>query len=119
MNSVNISEKLDKITAYWKPVIVGELNGQHVKLVKCKGEFVFHKHENEDELFFVLEGEFDIEYRDRKEKVGIGDFIIIPRGIEHKPVARTETHLMVFEPAGTLNTGNKTNEFTVPDPQRI
>ena len=102
----NLSEKLKGITDHWNPRIVGELNGQHVKLVKFRGEFVWHKHEHEDELFLVIKGSFVMELRDKSVTMREGDSIIIPRGVEHRPVAEEEVEVLLFEPAGTLNTGN-------------
>jgi mannose-6-phosphate isomerase-like protein (cupin superfamily) len=96
----------------WSPKIVGELNGQHVKLAKLKGEFVWHKHDHEDELFFVVKGNFKMEYRDRIVIVNEKEFLIVPKGVEHKPVADEEVWVMLFEPATTLNTGNTENELT-------
>jgi mannose-6-phosphate isomerase-like protein (cupin superfamily) len=98
---------------------VGELNGQHVKLAKVKGEFVWHHHENEDELFFVLDGELRLEFRDGEVTLGPGELFIVPKGTEHRPVAREEVHLLMFEPASTLNTGNIRNERTVEDLERL
>ncbi len=106
INKVNISEKLNLFTDYWNPRIVGELNGQQVKLAKFQGEFVWHKHDNEDELFLVLEGSFKMKLRDKTLQINKGDFIIIPKGVEHKPSAEKEVHIMLFEPASTLNTGD-------------
>jgi mannose-6-phosphate isomerase-like protein (cupin superfamily) len=112
MNKVTISEKLSLIHEYWDPKIVGELNGQHVKLVKFKGEFVWHKHDNEDELFYVVKGKFIMEFRDRVVEVKENEFLIVPRGTEHRPVAIDEVSVMLFEPASTLNTGNTRGELT-------
>jgi mannose-6-phosphate isomerase-like protein (cupin superfamily) len=112
MEKVNVQEKLLNIHDHWNPRIAGELNGQLVKLVKFKGEFVFHKHDNEDELFYVLKGSFNMEYRDRIITVNENEFLIVPRGVEHRPVAAEEVSVMLFEPASTLNTGNIENEFT-------
>ena len=106
MTVINIAEKLSQFNDHWSPKIVGELNGQHVKLVKAEGEFVWHHHDHEDEMFLVIKGSFDMEYRDRTETIREGEFCIVPRGVEHRPVAHTEVHVMLFEPAGTLNTGN-------------
>jgi mannose-6-phosphate isomerase-like protein (cupin superfamily) len=106
INKINIAEKLNLFSDHWNPRIVGELNGQHVKLVKFQGEFVWHKHDNEDEMFLVLEGSFRMELRDKTININKGEFIIIPKGVEHKPSAEKEVHIMLFEPAGTLNTGN-------------
>jgi mannose-6-phosphate isomerase-like protein (cupin superfamily) len=116
---VKISDKLNLITDYWKPVIVGELNNQHVRLVKIKGEFVMHHHDNEDEFFLVLKGHLKMDYGNRIIDVNEGEFIIIPKGINHRPVADTETHLLLFEPCSTLNTGNIRNELTLDSPQKM
>ena len=99
-------------TDYWSPRIVGALNGQYVKLVKFKGEFVWHKHDDEDELFYVLKGSFKIEYRDRTVEINENEFIIVPRGIEHRPVAQEEVSVMLFEPRSTLNTGDAISDRT-------
>src|SRR6187549_442731 len=114
---INLREKLSLFDAHWDPKIVGELNGQHVKLVKFQGEFVWHQHEHEDELFLVLHGAFDMEFRDRVVEVREGEFIIVPRGVEHRPVAKNEVHVLLFEPASTLNTGNLVTERTVARPE--
>jgi mannose-6-phosphate isomerase-like protein (cupin superfamily) len=116
---VNLSEKLTQIQEYWDPHIVGELNGQHVKLAKLKGDFIWHSHQNEDELFLVLEGVLRLELRDGMVTLKPGEFYIVPRGVEHRPIAEEEVHLLMFEPASTLNTGNVRNERTVNKPQRI
>ena len=112
MKKVNIDEKLSTFSDHWNPRIIGELNGQYVKAVKLKGEFVWHHHDNEDELFLVIKGILRMEFRDRIEQVNEGEFIIVPRGVEHKPVANEEVHILLFEPASTLNTGNVENEKT-------
>jgi mannose-6-phosphate isomerase-like protein (cupin superfamily) len=112
IEKVNIEEKLNRIDDYWNPRIVGELNGQHVKLTKVSGEFIWHKHEEEDEMFLIISGDFIMELRDGSIPVKPGEFIIIPKGVEHRPVAKGEVHLMLFEPASTLNTGNVKNELT-------
>ncbi|WP_046369898.1 cupin domain-containing protein [Flavihumibacter petaseus] len=112
MKTVNINEKLGLFSEHWSPKIVGELNGQHVKLVKLKGPFVWHHHELEDELFLVIRGTLQMEFRDRTETVHENEFIIVPRGVEHRPVADEEVCIMLFEPATTLNTGDITNELT-------
>jgi mannose-6-phosphate isomerase-like protein (cupin superfamily) len=119
MDTVNLAEKLAVIPECWSPRIVGELNGQHVKLAKIQGTFVWHHHESEDELFLVLKGRMRMEFRDREVMVEPGEFIIVPRGIEHRPSADEETHIMLFEPATTLNTGNVREERTVERPQRL
>lgn len=118
MDKVNIKEKLGLISDYWKPIIVGELNNQQVRLVKIKGEFVMHRHDNEDELFLVIKGSLKMDYGDRIVDIFEGEFIIIPRGIQHKPIADIETHLLLFEPETVLNTGNVRNEFTLENPER-
>lgn len=119
MDKVNLAEKLALFTSHWEPKIVGELNGQHVKLAKLLGEFVWHHHEHEDELFLVIDGQLSMEFRDRTVSVEPGEFIIVPRGVEHRPVAASEVHILLFEPAGTLNTGNAESELTVVAPERL
>jgi mannose-6-phosphate isomerase-like protein (cupin superfamily) len=115
IEKVNIKEKFALFDEHWSPKIVGELNGQHVKLVKLHGEFVWHHHEQEDELFLVLSGRLRMDFRDRRVWVEQGEFIIVPRGVEHRPVAEEEVHVMLFEPATTLNTGNVRNELTATE----
>ncbi len=112
MKKINIEEKLALFNDYWNPRIVGELNGQHVKLVKFQGEFVWHKHDNEDEMFYVLKGEFNMELCDKTILIKENEFFIVPKGIEHRPVAEKEVSIMLFEPATTLNTGNTKGELT-------
>jgi mannose-6-phosphate isomerase-like protein (cupin superfamily) len=112
MEKVNLTEKLGQFAEQWSPKIVGELNGQLVKLVKFQGEFVWHHHDAEDEMFLVVRGAFDMHLRDRVVTIQEGEFFIVPRGIEHKPVAAEEAHVLLFEPATTLNTGNVRNERT-------
>jgi mannose-6-phosphate isomerase-like protein (cupin superfamily) len=119
VDKVNIREKLAHFNDLWNPRIVGELNGQHVKLVRFQGEFVWHKHDQEDELFLVIKGRFRMEFRDRTVWLEEGEFLIVPRGVEHRPVAEAEVHVMLFEPAGILNTGAVRNDRRVEDPQRI
>ncbi len=119
MEKVNLREKLTLFSDHWSPKVVGELNGQHVKLVKFAGEFVWHRHDHEDELFLVVSGRFRVEFRDRNVWLETGEFLIIPRGIEHRPVADEEVHVLLFEPATTLNTGNVRDEKTVEQPERI
>jgi mannose-6-phosphate isomerase-like protein (cupin superfamily) len=119
MEKVNIVEKLNQFTDYWHPRIVGELNGQHVKAVKLQGEFVWHHHDNEDELFLVVKGELKMEFRDKTVFVNEGEFIIVPRKVEHRPVAEKEVHILLFEPASTLNTGNVENERTRKNLEKI
>jgi mannose-6-phosphate isomerase-like protein (cupin superfamily) len=119
MSKVNLNEKLSAVKGYWSPKIVGELNGQHVKVVKLKGSFIWHHHEKEDELFLVLKGMLKIHLKDKTVQLNEGEFFIVHRGVEHKPVAEEEVHLLLFEPAETLNTGNVNNERTVYNPEKI
>src|SRR5215510_13498444 len=119
MEKVNLFEKLGLFADHWSPRVVGELNGQHVKLVKVQGEFVWHHHEREDELFLVLRGSLQIHLRDRVVTLEEGEFFIVPRGVEHKPIACEEAHVLVFEPDSTLNTGNLRNERTVAELERL
>lgn len=119
MQTVNLKEKLAMFNEFWSPRIVGELNGQQVKLAKLKGEFVPHRHDNEDEMFLVLKGRLEIRLPDGVSVLDEGEFVIIPRGVEHQPFAEEETHVLLLEPAGTLNTGNVRSERTVDDPERI
>jgi mannose-6-phosphate isomerase-like protein (cupin superfamily) len=119
MEKVNLAEKLALFSDHWKPKVVSELNGQHVKLVKFVGAFVWHKHDHEDELFLVVKGRFTMEFRDRKVSLEEGEFLIVPRGVEHRPVAAEEVSVLLFEPATTLNTGDVRNERTVERPERI
>lgn len=111
MHKINISEKLTLFSEHWSPKIVGELNGQHVKLVKFKGEFVWHKHDAEDEMFLVIKGSFRMEYRDKTVVLNEGEFLIVPRGTEHRPVADEEVSVLLFEPTTTLNTGDADSEL--------
>jgi mannose-6-phosphate isomerase-like protein (cupin superfamily) len=119
LEKVSLTEKLGSFQDYWSPKVVGELNDCFVKLVKLKGEFVWHHHEAEDELFLVIKGTLLMKLRDRDVRVEEGEFIIIPRGIEHLPVAEDEVHVLLLEPKSTLNTGNVVNERTVADLDRI
>ena len=119
IDKVNLSEKLQQFTERWSPRIVGELNGQQVKLAKVEGEFVWHHHEQEDELFLVLRGHLSIHLRDRIVELDEGEFFIVPRGVEHKPVAASETHVLLLEPSATLNTGNVRNDLTIEAPERL
>ena len=119
MEKINIAQKLSLFNEYWNPKIVGELNGQHVKLVKLKGEFVWHKHDHEDELFYVLKGSFVMEYRDKKITLNENEFLIVPRGVEHRPVAVDEVSVMLFEPASTINTGDQVSELRRDDLEKI
>ena len=116
---VRLADKLAQFSEYWSPKIVGELNGQLVKLVKFHGPFVWHHHDAEDELFYVVRGRFRMEFRDRNVWVEQGEFVIVPRGVEHRPVADEPVEVMLFEPATTLNTGNVRNERTRDTLDRI
>lgn len=119
MNKIALAEKFALFSEYWSPKIVGELNGQSIKLAKFKGEFVWHKHDNEDELFFVVSGMLTIEFRDKTVTLNKDEFIIVPKGVEHKPFAEDEVLVMLFEPATTLNTGDTRNELTKDELDRI
>ncbi len=119
MEKINIGEKLSLFNDHFNPRIIGELNGQHVKLAKFQGEFVWHKHDNEDELFLVLEGEFNMEFRDKTVTLKKNEIMIVPRGVEHRPVAANEVSVMLFEPATTVNTGEITNELTRTNLEKI
>ncbi len=112
MDKVNIIQKLALFSAHWSPKIVGELNGQQVKLVKFKGAFVWHKHDNEDELFLVVRGQFTMEFRDNTVLLKENEFLIVPRGVEHRPVALEEVSVLLFEPETTLNTGDVKSDLT-------
>ena len=116
---VNLVEKFSRFSEQWSPKIVGEVNDAYVKLVKFKGEFVWHHHEREDELFLVIKGRFIMKLKEKDIEVGEGEFLIIPRSVEHKPVAVEECHVMLLEPKTTLNTGNVLNERTVAELERI
>jgi mannose-6-phosphate isomerase-like protein (cupin superfamily) len=119
MEKVNLAEKFALFSEHWSPRVLGELNGQQVKAVKFVGEFVWHHHENEDELFLVVKGRFRMEFRDRTVELEAGEFLIVPRGVEHRPVADEEVEIFLFEPGTTLNTGNVRDERTVDNPTRL
>lgn len=119
MHKVNVLEKMELVSDYWNPRIVGELNGQHVKLVKFQGPFTWHHHENEDELFYVVKGSFVMELRDQNIELNQGDFLVVPKGVEHRPNAAEEVWVMLFEPVTTLNTGNTENEFTKKELEKL
>ena len=119
VDKVNIKDRFALFDEHWSPKIVGELNGQHVKLVKLLGEFVWHHHDEEDELFLLVKGRFRMEFRDRSVTLEEGEFIVVPRGVEHRPVADEEAHILLFEPASTLNTGNIRGEMSVAKLDRI
>ena len=119
MEKVNLAEKFSQFNDHWNPRIVGDVNDAYVKLVKCQGEFVSHHHEAEDELFLVVKGSLTIKLRDRAIRLGEGEFVVIPRGVEHQPVAVEEAHVLLLEPKSTVNTGNLRNERTVEDLSRV
>jgi mannose-6-phosphate isomerase-like protein (cupin superfamily) len=119
MNKVSLAEKLELFHDHWSPKIVGEVNNVAVKLVKFQGEFVWHHHELEDEMFYVIAGEFDMEFRDKTVHLTAGEFLIVPRGLEHRPVAQNEVAVMLIEPNTVLNTGNVIHEKTVTNLERI
>jgi mannose-6-phosphate isomerase-like protein (cupin superfamily) len=119
IEKVNLAEKFDLFHDRWKPKIVGQVNDFHVKLVKVAGEFLWHKHEKEDELFFVVDGKLTIRLRDRDVELSPGEFVVVPKGVEHMPVAEQEARIMLLEPATTLNTGDVVSERTVPVLERI
>ena len=119
MEKINLKEKFSLFTGHWKPKVAGELNGQQVKLVKFLGPFVWHYHDSEDEMFLVVKGRFRMEFHDSQIWLEEGEFLIVPRGVEHRPVAEEEVHVLLFEPAATLNTGNVEGDLTVRDPERI
>lgn len=119
MEKVNLAEKFGSFSDRWSPKIIGELNDFHVKAVKLKGEFIWHHHDTEDEMFLVVAGTLRMKFRDREAVIQEGEFIIVPHGVEHLPVADEEVHVVLFEPKSTLNTGNITNERTVAQLQRI
>ncbi|HEX3158284.1 MAG TPA: cupin domain-containing protein [Gemmatimonadaceae bacterium] len=119
IHKVNLAEKFAQFSAHWQPKVVGELNGQHVKLVKFQGPFTWHHHEHEDELFLVVRGRFRMEFRDHAVELEQGELLIVPRGVEHRPVADEEVEVLLFEPAGTLNTGNVRDAFTQADLEHL
>lgn len=120
MEKVNLAEKFSAFSEHWRPKVAGELNGQEVKLVKFQGEFVWHSHDTEDELFLVWRGHFRMDFRDHSVELGPGEFLIVPHGVEHRPVAEEEVEVLLFEPAATRNTGNITDPtFTAPSGIRI
>ena len=119
MDKVNIAEKLSLFDEHWSPKIVGQVNDSLVKLVKFKGDFVWHKHDEEDEMFLVVKGHIRIRFRDRDVDLDEGEFLVVPRGVEHMPVAGEEAHVMLFEPATVLNTGDVRNERTLEQLERI
>jgi mannose-6-phosphate isomerase-like protein (cupin superfamily) len=118
MDKISLADKLAQIQEHWRPKVVGALNGQEVKLVKFEGEFVWHKHDAEDELFLVIRGRFRMEFRDRTVELGPGELLIVPHGVEHRPVAEKEVEVLLFEPAGVRNTGN-VEHTTLTAPQGV
>jgi mannose-6-phosphate isomerase-like protein (cupin superfamily) len=119
IEKVNINQKLGLFSEHWSPKIVGELNGQHVKVVKLMGEFIWHHHDQEDEMFLVIKGVMKMEFRDKTIEVGKGEFIIVPKKVEHRPVAENEVEILLFEPASTLNTGNVLSDRTKKELEKI
>lgn len=119
MNKVNLAEKFALFADHWSPKVVGDLNGQQVKLVKFQGEFVWHQHDNEDELFLVIRGSFRMEFRENVVELRAGEFLIVPRGVDHRPVADSEVEVLLFEPAATVNTGSAGGNRTVATLQRL
>ena len=119
MDKINIVDKFSQFNDYWNPRIVAELNGQQVKLVKFKGEFIWHKHENEDEMFFVVKGKFEMKFRNRIVEINENEFLVVPKGVEHRPVAKEEVSVMLFEPKTTLNTGDIKGDLTRENLERI
>jgi mannose-6-phosphate isomerase-like protein (cupin superfamily) len=119
MEVINVNEKLSKVHEHWSPKVIGELNDSYVKVVKFAGEFVWHHHDNEDELFLVVKGRLRMKFRDREVAVLPGEFIIVPKGVEHLPAADEEVHVVLLEPKTTLNTGNVRNERTLVELERL
>lgn len=119
MEKINLAEKFNLVKQYWSPKIIGELNDSYVKAVKLKGEFIWHHHDQEDELFLVVKGSLRIRFRDRDVRLEEGEFLIVPKGLDHLPIADEEAHIVLLEPKTTLNTGNVTNERTVAELERI
>jgi mannose-6-phosphate isomerase-like protein (cupin superfamily) len=119
MEKINLASKLALFSDHWSPKVIADLNGQQVKLVKFQGEFVWHHHDTEDELFLVIDGRFRMDFRDREVWLETGEMIVVPRGIEHRPVANDEVHVLLFEPASTLNTGNRIDHRTVEQLDRL
>lgn len=119
MESINVREKLNLIDDHWNPRIIGELNGQQVKVAKIEGEFVWHNHKNEDELFYIIKGKLIIEFRDKKVELNEGEMIIVPKGVDHKPIAEQEVWIMLFEPKNIKHTGNVEHKLTVKKFKKI
>jgi mannose-6-phosphate isomerase-like protein (cupin superfamily) len=119
LDKVNLAQKFTLFDEHWSPKVIGELNGQQVKIAKIEGEFIWHHHETEDELFLVIKGKLTIKLPDRDVRLAEGEFLIVPRGVERKPIAEQEAHVLLLEPAGTLNTGNVQSERTVQEIERV
>ena len=119
MDKVNVAEKFDSFSEHWQPRIISEVNGQALKAAKIQGEFIWHSHDDGEELFWVVKGTMKMCFRDREVLVGPGEVIVVPKGVEHKPVADEEVHIVMIEPADMLNTGNVESERTVHNPERI
>lgn len=119
METINLASKLSLFSEHWSPKVIAELNGQQVKVVKFRGDFLWHHHEHEDELFLVLSGRLRMEFRDHQAWLGPGELIVVPRGVEHRPCAEKEVHVLLFEPATTVNTGNVVNERTLRELQHL
>ncbi len=119
MKAINLNEKFNLFTEHWSPKIIGELNGQEVKIAKVKGEFVWHNHQEEDELFFIIKGKLKIEFENKTVELNQGELLIVPKGVEHRPVAEEEVWLMLFEPANTKHTGEVKHELTVEKYEKI
>lgn len=119
INKINIKEKFDRFSEHWTPKIIAQLNNQDVKLAKVKGTFVWHSHEEEDEMFFIIKGRLKIEFRDHSVELGPGEMVVVPKGVEHRPVANEEVWLMLFEPSATKHTGNVIHELTVDQLEKI
>ncbi len=119
MESINVNSKLELINDLWKPRVIAELNGQHVKISKVKGEFVWHDHKDEDELFFILKGKMIMEFRDKKVEVNEGEMIVVPKGVEHRPIAEKEVWMMLFEPQNIKHTGDVKSKLTIDKYEKI
>lgn len=119
MEKINLGEKFELFSEYWSPKIIGEVNESHVKIAKFKGEFIWHSHEHEDEMFLVIKGALTIQFRDKDILLRAGECLVVPKGVEHKPVADEEVHVMLIEPKSTLNTGEVVNDRTVEKPEKI
>lgn len=119
LKKINIAQKLSMFSDHWNPSVIAELNGQGVKLAKLKGEFVWHRHENEDELFLVVKGELTMQFRDKNVYLKEGEMLIVPKGVEHRPVAQEEVSVLLFEPLGTVNTGDAVSDLTKHDLEKI